>query len=413
MSACFTNILTAARMLASISDAPLYAGSEFFLQLRGLKMWNEAREAYYSDEASRRIFDWVQQYRAIASFYGSRIPIELANAPYTKEEWGRLEQEAAAMTSGFVEGDYLLDRIDTFLLEAYTLPGLCEALPGDTVLDCGAFSGNTSLYFSRKVGEAGHVYGFEASPQTFAVYARNMAALSNVTPVQAAVHETCGVLSFSGSDAGAHIVEGGKFAVPAVSLDAFAKEHALARVDFIKMDIEGAEEAALIGAREIIQKFRPKMALSAYHKGGDLLALPRRILSFAPGYTFALRHFSDCVFETVLYCMPGPDSAAKSLDSPPASVYTEPSPLEYTALFTALLPFCEQAFSHISGLQEEASKARVIEPNMKRIAEALNDSLALADELGEANKRLTLENMAMRKVMRKNGDEADVFPQEA
>ena len=70
------------------------------------------------------------------------------------------------------------------------------------------------------------------------------------------------------------------------------------------MDIEGAELAALNGAVNTIKTYRPKMALSAYHKFEDVYALPNFIHSIDQGYQFYLRHFSDNLWETVLFCVP-------------------------------------------------------------------------------------------------------------
>ena len=169
MSVCFNNIMIAAEALASIPAVPSESGREFFNQLANLSLWDKARKAYYAwDEDSLKVFDWIQQYRAIMTFYGNPLPVTLENTPFPESAWTKLEERAKTMTAGFASGDYLLDRIDTWLLESYTLPGRCEVAPGDVVLDCGTYSGNTSLYFSGRTGPDGRVYGFEAAPSTFA-----------------------------------------------------------------------------------------------------------------------------------------------------------------------------------------------------------------------------------------------------
>ena len=70
---------------------------------------------------------------------------------------------------------------------------------------------------------------------------------------------------------------------------------------FIKMDIEGAELEALKGAEQIIRNFKPKLAICAYHKPEDLYTLPELIKSFRDDYVFYLRHYTDTLYETVLY----------------------------------------------------------------------------------------------------------------
>jgi len=326
------------RAMSAIEAAPGLGGDVFFKQVDSLAYLDFARANYYTDEHSRRIFDWIQQYRAVMSLYGSPIPINLENSPFQADEWARLERQAAEMTPHVLD-DYPLDRIDVWILEAYSLKGECAALPGDIVFDCGTYTGNTSLYFSQKVGASGHVYGFEAASATFEKYVRNMRGLENVTPVHAAVGNTTGKLRFVGDGAGACIAENGE-EVPAITLDEFCRSRNLAKVDFIKMDVEGAEHIALEGAARIIKQHMPKMAISAYHRDFDIISLPARVLSIAP-YTFKLRHFSNREWETVLYCIPGNTEKTLQPSTPAPSI----EPGQYKELLSLLLPLMRKALS--------------------------------------------------------------------
>jgi len=83
------------------------------------------------------------------------------------------------------------------------------------------------------------------------------------------------------------------------SLDSFLNQ---AEVTMIKADIEGFELEMLRGARNIIRRYRPRLAISVYHKPQDLYLIPRYISSLVPGYKMALRHHSPGLLETVLYC---------------------------------------------------------------------------------------------------------------
>ena len=75
------------------------------------------------------------------------------------------------------------------------------------------------------------------------------------------------------------------------------------RVTFIKMDIEGSEYNALLGARETIVKDRPKLAVSIYHKKEDIWTLPSLILEMVPDYKLFFGHYSIAAAETVLYAI--------------------------------------------------------------------------------------------------------------
>jgi FkbM family methyltransferase len=70
---------------------------------------------------------------------------------------------------------------------------------------------------------------------------------------------------------------------------------------FIKMDIEGSELSALKGARKTIESFKPKMAISAYHRATDLLELTDYVLSIKPEYKLGLRHHTPDRWDTCLY----------------------------------------------------------------------------------------------------------------
>lgn len=72
---------------------------------------------------------------------------------------------------------------------------------------------------------------------------------------------------------------------------------------FIKMDIEGFEKEALLGAEKTLKTLKPKLAIACYHFGKDLYELLLFIHKMNPDYRFFLRHHQDTtVFETILYC---------------------------------------------------------------------------------------------------------------
>ncbi len=70
---------------------------------------------------------------------------------------------------------------------------------------------------------------------------------------------------------------------------------------FIKMDIEGSELSALRGAQNTIRKFRPKLAISIYHKPEDVIEIPTYIMELNPDYKLTIRHYTSLDNETVLY----------------------------------------------------------------------------------------------------------------
>ena len=71
------------------------------------------------------------------------------------------------------------------------------------------------------------------------------------------------------------------------TIDAFVTQLNLPRVDFIKMDIEGAEREALKGASGILSKYHPRLMIDSYHRPDDMQVLPQIIHQAWSGYSLA------------------------------------------------------------------------------------------------------------------------------
>ena len=67
------------------------------------------------------------------------------------------------------------------------------------------------------------------------------------------------------------------------------------------MDVEGAEKNAILGAENTISRYKPRLAISIYHKPKDIIEIPTLLKELVPEYNFAIRHYSTNVYETVLY----------------------------------------------------------------------------------------------------------------
>jgi hypothetical protein len=72
------------------------------------------------------------------------------------------------------------------------------------------------------------------------------------------------------------------------------------------MDVEGFELKALKGASSTIAKFRPKLAISLYHKPEDFFEIPIYLKSYYPFYRLYLDHYTIHAEETVLYAIADP-----------------------------------------------------------------------------------------------------------
>lgn len=76
------------------------------------------------------------------------------------------------------------------------------------------------------------------------------------------------------------------------------------KIDFIKLDIEGAEQDAIDGAKETIKKYKPILAICVYHKAQDWYKIPQKILAINKDYKIYLRHYMEGIYESVMYFIP-------------------------------------------------------------------------------------------------------------
>jgi FkbM family methyltransferase len=163
---------------------------------------------------------------------------------------------------------------------------------GDIVLDCGAgCSEETTLnaiYFAKKAGKIGKVFSFEANPRVYKKLLQDVKEYSNILPLNLALWKENGKVHIKDEYGGSsHItdeISNETHLIKAVTIDNFAKENNLHSVDFIKMDIEGAELAALEGAKNTIKEFKPKLAICIYHKPSDFYEIPQFIKELNPNY---------------------------------------------------------------------------------------------------------------------------------
>ena len=154
--------------------------------------------------------------------------------------------------------------------------------PGDVVLDCGA---NVGLFVRKALDQgAGLVVAIEPGPENLASLRRNLSAeiaSGRVVVYPKGVWDKPDTLTLridsqnSAADTfvGEHGSASAGIQVPLVPIDQLVDELRLTRVDFIKMDIEGAERKALAGARGTLARFRPRLAISSYHLPGDVAAI--------------------------------------------------------------------------------------------------------------------------------------------
>ena len=142
----------------------------------------------------------------------------------------------------------------------------------DIVVDAGANMGHISIFFSKQVGKNGKVYCFEPDKFNINMLNKNIQLNTDLTDniliEDLLLWNENTIIDFeeAGTAGSSAVWFSGKNNLvkkQAVTLDSWAKERKLTRLDFIKMDIEGAEIEALDGAVEVIKQFSPKFAIAS------------------------------------------------------------------------------------------------------------------------------------------------------
>lgn len=184
----------------------------------------------------------------------------------------------------------------------YFEPDIYAITSKDSFVDCGAFNGDTLLKTMSLVNnKIAAYYAFE--PDSFNYSRLQVAAeqFDGMNLYNAGVAKENGTLFFEQNcNSYSRVVESDGVAIEVLSLDEILADRT---VTMIKMDIEGAEYDALLGARTLIQSQKPVLAISVYHTFFDIVRLPLLIDSFGVPYRYYLRHYTNQAIETVLYAV--------------------------------------------------------------------------------------------------------------
>jgi len=182
---------------------------------------------------------------------------------------------------------------------------------GDIVID-GGVSANIrpQVMFSNAVGEKGKIYGFEPDPVGLCEandQLEKTQANENYKLIPLGLWDKKDTLFFELNGQGTHVdttQNTHSVRCDVVSIDEFVSSSRIKKVDFIKLDVEGAEANVLKGALKTISRFKPKLAISIYHEPQDLYYLPRLIHEIDAQYDFFLGQHHPTLHETILYAKP-------------------------------------------------------------------------------------------------------------
>ena len=232
------------------------------------------------------------------------LVISYSVKPAADEVWKRLIEDIGISEKNIISGifDWRNNQGQYF--------DFFEAKENEVFVDCGCFDGATCYNFAGWCGHKGfdHIYSFEADPVNYAkakeilaplgkcdLYPYGTSDVNKKVYFAADAFETSCIISRE--EAEKRNFEGVE-EIETVALDDVLEGK---RITFIKMDIEGAEYEALLGARKLIEINRPRMAISVYHKYEDFVTLADLVLKMHPDYRISFRHYGFDELETVMY----------------------------------------------------------------------------------------------------------------
>ena len=193
-----------------------------------------------------------------------------------------------------------------FGLKQYDIKNIFEVKNDAVIFDIGAWKGDTAYFFSKKCSDNAQIYAFEPDNYAYEILQKikNKYKLNNVI--------TKNIL-FSNAEKEIDFVSMIKNTPAskknAITIDKFVEENNIEKIDYIKMDVEGAERTILEGGVKTIKKFKPHLAIAIYHGGKlfmeDFYDIPLFIKNImGEDYQYYIRTFSPWCGETILFCKP-------------------------------------------------------------------------------------------------------------
>lgn len=172
----------------------------------------------------------------------------------------------------------------------------------ESFLDLGAYRGDTVEEFLHYCGgDYGEIIALEPDRRTFKKLCAYLENVPRSTALQKAIYSEKTELTFSSKAGRQSTISDKGEQIEATTVDEICKSK---NITYIKMDVEGAESAALDGAGETLKKQKPKLNIALYHKSADIFELPLKIAQINPEYKFYLRRhpYIPC-WDMNLYCV--------------------------------------------------------------------------------------------------------------
>lgn len=181
--------------------------------------------------------------------------------------------------------------------------------PGDHIVDVGAYDGDSAIAYLKRLSGNARVSGLEPLPQNLAALQRTIDSHEFgrlITPVPFGAGSEPATAELDSEDEAPDAratLRGKPGARASIRIETIDRLFANDTVDFIKIDIEGHDPAALQGARAVLNRDKPGLAIAAYHTPEHLWRIPALLDALCPGYRIYLGHHPAAAYECELFCV--------------------------------------------------------------------------------------------------------------
>ncbi|MCD6173232.1 MAG: FkbM family methyltransferase [Sulfurimonas sp.] len=238
------------------------------------------------------IIDFENDYNSHYSLY-SKLYSDLADEK-SKEVFEKVINFKISFDYNFMKG------FTNNHSEQYFDKELIPEIKDIVFLDGGGYVGDTATEVIKNFPDFKKIYLIEPIAENIRIAKRELGHYKNIEFLACGVSNKKATLHFNEEKSFSTIYGNGTSSVEVDTIDNLVNE----KVDFIKLDIEGAEQDAIDGAKETIKKYKPILAICIYHKAEDWYKIPQKVLEIESEYKIYIRHYMEGIFETVMYFIP-------------------------------------------------------------------------------------------------------------
>lgn len=186
--------------------------------------------------------------------------------------------------------------------DQYFPEDVIELNSDEVFVDCGAYQGDTVVRFLERVGNKyKKIVCFEPEKDNYDKLVVAIKNKDNIFAINKGVFDVSKIISFESGKGGSSTIT--KSGEEQIFVDKIDNIEVCEGVTFLKMDIEGSEPEAINGAKEMIMKYKPTLAICIYHSDEDMISIIKQVHNLVPEYRMYVRQHSIFETETVLYCV--------------------------------------------------------------------------------------------------------------